>query len=395
MSNYDLTITVNDNIPVSLKINNKKSIFFGTRKFTLQSSSNVELNGVSKKDDFKVLSNHYTTHPNKFRMPSNNLKLFIDSQKSADAYDYSNYFLLKELGTKSIMLKSYLTPDSIIEKLGKNKVRIYISEKLNAGKLNFSSPAYFIANRTFASSTQYRGVQIAYNTQFNKRNVNQTSFFEKSYEIKSSYIDNDDLILVTNDNLPIGKKEINVYVQKSNLVTLNGMQTFEILSSNLLKVKNENVKDLHSRLNSNIFGSFYYIGGTKIYCDVSNFKIGDSIVFDYETGKGKSYDVSCLSKDDEGFYLLVDDFIENRPKYICKSHTHDNSIDIVNFSYENKTAYYNVSGTDMTKELLWLTHKPDAVRGGRVDHILSYIDCYFEYEELEYIMKNSYGNSND
>ena len=90
------------------------------------------------------MSNHFTSHPNKFKMPENNLKLYVDSENNQSGYKYSNYFLLKELGSSSVMLKSYFNPHSVIEKLGKNKVRIYISEKLEAGKLNFSSPAYLL-----------------------------------------------------------------------------------------------------------------------------------------------------------------------------------------------------------------------------------------------------------
>tara|TARA_B100002019_G_scaffold54754_2_gene46848 strand:- start:1286 stop:2473 length:1188 start_codon:yes stop_codon:yes gene_type:complete len=394
MSNYELTISANDNTVVSLKINNRKSIFFGSKKFILKPSSDIELSEVSKKNNFKVLSNHFTSHPNKFKMPENNLKLYVDSENNQSGYKYSNYFLLKELGSSSVMLKSYFNPHSVIEKLGKNKVRIYISEKLEAGKLNFSSPAYFVTNRTFASYTQYRGVQIAYNTEYDKRNVNQTAFFEKSFDIKSSYIDNGHLILVTSDILPMVKKEINVYIQKTNLVVLNGMQTLEVLSPNLLRVKDEKIAEMYTKINSNILGSFYFIGGTKIYCDVSNLRMGDVVVFDYETGKGKSFGISNILKDEQGFYLLIDEFIENKPKYICKSHTQNNTTDVVNFSYENKTAYYSVSETDITTELLWLTHKPDAVRGGRANSVLSYVDCYFEYEELDNLMKSSYEDSN-
>ena len=45
MSNYELTISANDNTVVSLKINNRKSIFFGSKKFILEvnKSSNIGL----------------------------------------------------------------------------------------------------------------------------------------------------------------------------------------------------------------------------------------------------------------------------------------------------------------------------------------------------------------
>ena len=172
------------------------------------------------------------------------------------------------------------------------------------------------------------------------------------------------------------------------------MQTLEVLSPNLLRLKDEKIAEMYTKINSNIFGSFYFIGGTKIYCDVSNLRMGDVVVFDYETGKGKSFGISNILKDEQGFYLLIDEFIENKPKYICKSHTQNNTTDVVNFSYENKTAYYSVSETDITTELLWLTHKPDAVRGGRANSVLSYVDCYFEYEELDNLMKSSYEDSN-
>ena len=173
------------------------------------------------------------------------------------------------------------------------------------------------------------------------------------------------------------------------------MQNLEILSPNLLKVKNFELVEIQKKVNVNLTGSFYFVGGTKIYCDISNFKINDTIVFDYSTGNGKSYSISNILKDNQGFYLLISEFIESKPKFICKSHTQELYNEIVNFSYENKTAYYTVSGTDMTKDLVWLTHKPDTIKGGRANHTLSYVDCYFEYEELEYIMRNSNEDTNN
>lgn len=395
MKDYELTIYAGNQIPVSLRINNKRNIFFGTKSFSLKPSTNIEFCEVLNNVKFDILSNNSTKHPSKFEMPTTNLKLYVDTELTQSEYEYSNYFLLKELGGKSVMLKNYLTPDSIIEKLGKNKIRIYISENLIEGNLNFSSPAYFVANREFAQYTQYRGIQIAYNTEQHKRSVRQTAFFEKSYQIKSHYMDGDAIILVTNENIPTNNKNINVYVQNSNLMPLNGMQNLEVISSNLLKVQNKDIVDFYAKINTTIHGKFYFTGGTKIYCDCHNIKIGDTIVFDYKTSQGESFSITNISKDEQGFYLLIDEFIEKKPKYVCKSHTHIKDTDIVNFSYENKTAYYVVSDTDVTKELLWLTHKPDTVRGGRANHTLSYIDCYFEYEELEYIMRNSYENSYD
>ena len=395
MKHYELTINANNDVPVCVRVNKKRSVFFGTKTFLLKSSSNVELCEVSDTTKFSVLLNHQIKHLKKFEMPSSNLKLYVSSERNLQHYDLSNYFLLKEVGSRAVMLKCFLTPDSVIEKLGKNKIRIYISENLKMGKLNFSSPAYFIANRAFATYTQYKGIQIAYNTKNEKKIVNQTSFFEKSFEIKSSYFDNDDLILVTNENLPTHKKEISVYISKCSLVQLNGMQNLEILSPNLLKVKNFELVEIQKKVNVNLTGSFYFVGGTKIYCDISNFKINDTIVFDYSTGNGKSYSISNILKDNQGFYLLISEFIESKPKFICKSHTQELYNEIVNFSYENKTAYYTVSGTDMTKDLVWLTHKPDTIKGGRANHTLSYVDCYFEYEELEYIMRNSNEDTNN
>lgn len=395
MKDYELIIYAGTETPVGLKINNKRNIFFGTKSFSLKATTKVEFCDILSNAEFDILSDHSTKHPSKFTMPTSNLKLFIDSNRVQSKHTYLNYFMLKELGSESVMLKNYLTPDSVIEKLGKNKIRIYISEKLSSGKLNFSSPAYFVANREFARYTQYRGVQLAYNTEQPKRIVNQTAFFEKSYQIKSYYIEDGDIILVTNENLPTNNKQINVYVQNSNLMPLNGMQTLEVVSSNLLKVKNKDITDFHAKLNIDIHGKFYFTGGTKIYCDCHGIKIGDSIIFDYQTSQGKSFGITNISKDDQGFYLLIDEFVEKKPKYICKCHTQIKYNDIVNFSYENKTAYYNVSNTDVTKELLWLTHKPDAIRGGRANHTLSYIDCYFEYDELEYLMRDTYENSYD
>ena len=42
MSNYELTISANDNTVVSLKINNRKSIFFGSKKFILKPGETFE-----------------------------------------------------------------------------------------------------------------------------------------------------------------------------------------------------------------------------------------------------------------------------------------------------------------------------------------------------------------
>ena len=117
-------------------------------------------------------------------------------------------------------------------------------------------------------------------------------------------------------------------------------------------------------------------GGTRVFCDTTDFKIGDTVIFD-KTTSGLTYNISEIGTEDGlGTYFTINNVIPTNVKKVVKSHVNENINDVVEFMYTGKMQYYSVCGASPTDERVWITYDPDICPVGRGQHKISYIQFF-------------------
>ena len=125
-------------------------------------------------------------------------------------------------------------------------------------------------------------------------------------------------------------------------------------------------------------GKFDASFATRIYMDVTDLELGNELIFDYASGKGKRYEIIGMSQDEFGVFARIKGVLEEKAKVAVKSHFDLSDENFVKFTYETKVSYYNVSNTNPQTDSLWMSHLPDVTPDGRFNDSVSFVQVFFE-----------------
>jgi hypothetical protein len=309
--------------------------------------------------------------------------VYPDPTPATDEVDIFSIKLV-ESGDSNVMYeKTITTKNHPIEYLGNDEYRLYLSESVTGGGIPEASPGYCIIPKNYATPMEQRYLKLGYNSGTPVKqiflatldktviNINFTMMTQRG--LMSCYALGDtDLTagdMVSFSNSPDGKIDGEFLVAAVSSGTL-----FTIFVNMEASETVDDYTTLTAKMTS--------FGGTRIYCDVSGLSEGDSVVFD-KTTHGLSYNIDSLGVEEGlGNYFSVARVLPTDVKRVVKSHVIEDEDEVVEFMYTGKTQYYSVAGADTSTERVWLTYDPDTSPTGRNNHIISYVQ--FFYNQLDW-----------
>ena len=287
---------------------------------------------------------------------------------------------LIEAGSSRIMMSEKITNMSHpIEKIGNNQFRMYIDKKVSAGNVMYSSPGYFTTSRSTANSLMYRGLDVGYNSGENVRTIRSSAPDSIETNILTTWMVEDGTLNIVTDLNPMLRIGDYITIRDGlKNAAINGTYRVSDVSENSFAIQyrvpiNMEIKDMQG-LNGKFDASF----ATRIYMDVTDLELGNELIFDYASGKGKRYEIIGMSQDEFGVFARIKGVLEEKAKVAVKSHFDLSDENFVKFTYETKVSYYNVSNTNPQTDSLWMSHLPDVTPDGRFNDSVSFVQVFFE-----------------
>jgi hypothetical protein len=286
---------------------------------------------------------------------------------------------LVESGDSNVMYeKTITTKNHPIEYLGNDEYRLYLSESVTEGGIAEASPGYCVIPKKYATSMEQRYLKLGYNSETYVKQIFLASLDKTTIDIHFTMMTQRGLMSC----YALGETDLSPgdSVSFSNSIDgkIDGEFLVAVVSSNTLFTvfvnmeANESVDD-YTALKVKMIS----FGGTRIYCDVSDLEIGDSVVFD-KTANGLTYNIATIgSEQGLGNYFSIDRVIPTDVKRVVKSHVIENEDNVVEFMYTGKTQYYTIAAADSLTERVWLTYDPDTSPLGRTGHTISYVQFFF------------------
>ncbi len=309
--------------------------------------------------------------------------VYPDPTPATDAVDIFSIKLV-ESGDSNVMYeKTITTKNHPIEYLGNDEYRLYLNESVLGGGIPEASPGYCIIPKKYATPMEQRYLKLGYNSEINVKQIFLATLDKTVIDINFTMMSQRGLMscyALGEVTLTAGDT---VTFSNSSDGKIDGEFLVAAVSSSTLFTVFVNMEatetvDEYTALTAKLTS----FGGTRIYCDVSGLSVGDSVVFD-KTTQGLSYNIDFIgSEQGLGSYFSVFRVLPTDVKRVVKSHVIDDDSEVVEFMYTGKTQYYSVSGANMSTERVWLTYDPDISPMGRKNHIVSYIQ--FFYNQLDW-----------